>query len=166
MHMNPTNRGTPMQRVKLSHTWALFVSIFAFNFYSRTLVVNLQGNRRACTGGSCDGTSFLRSSDWSEFTCRHFGLGLSSYSDLLWFLGLLCMIFAVKFSEFLTWKTILLINFYFFTKNGKWKRDNGIDPVHTKLTTDEPSINQSIERTTTDSTPNIVQVLTAAFHGH
>ena len=40
---------------------------------------------------SCDWNAFLRSSDWSEFTCRHFEAGLSSYSDLLWFSAMLRM---------------------------------------------------------------------------
>ena len=68
---------------------------------------------------SCGSTAFLRSSDWSEFTCRHFGAGLSSCSALLWFVGMLCMISPVKFSEFSIWKIILFINFYFFIKDEK-----------------------------------------------
>ena len=36
---------------------------------------------------SCGWTSFLRSSDWSEFTCRHFRAGLSSYRGFVGVFG-------------------------------------------------------------------------------
>ena len=49
----------------------------------------------------------------------------------------------VNFPEFSTWKTILFINFSLFTKDKKWKRENGIISVVTNLTKDGPSINQS-----------------------
>ena len=49
---------------------------------------------------------------------------------------------SVKYPEFATWKKILFINFFFFTKDEKWKRENGIIPVTTEQTNDRPSINQ------------------------
>ena len=58
-------------------------------------------------------------------------------------LGALSMGFPVKFSEISIGKTILSINFYFLTEDEKWKGENGIIPVITKLTKDGLSINQS-----------------------
>ena len=116
-------------------------------------------------------TFFLRSSDWSKFRYRHFRAGLDSLSDLLWFFGDAVHGFSSEGPRVSDLKNYSVHQFLLFhqrrkVERGKWKRENGIFSAITKLTTDGSSINQSIDRTTTWSNPNLLQPLTAAFHGH
>ena len=101
---------------------------------------------------SCGWNAFLRSSDWSEFTCRDLGAGLSSDSGLLWFFGMLCMVSLETFPEFSIWKTILLSHLYFFTQ--KWKVETRKRKNSSYYKSDQRLVlNQSIDRIKRHLTP-------------